>query len=223
MAPRGGADMATILCSPPQHRNARGRSAWPDVGERASRRQPHSIGTSGRVKTTASVRDLPIGATLAAMLVQHAKAVPSHSTAPVFPQPAFRYAVARTVSRAACKAAEIEGIRIHDLRHTYAVHAIKARVPISRLQRLLGHASPIITLRYATHAREAYFSRRRGTSGCRTERATGFARSGVNSGSETRVMLALVRNSESIAELPTFCLRSRVAKASDTPLSFTRC
>lgn len=44
----------------------------------------------------------------------------------------------------------------HDARHTFAVHAAQAGIPIVRLQKLLGHADPTMTLRYMKHAPEAY-------------------------------------------------------------------
>lgn len=46
---------------------------------------------------------------------------------------------------------------LHDLRHTFGVHCAQAGVPIVRLQKLLGHASPHMTLRYMKHAPESYF------------------------------------------------------------------
>jgi hypothetical protein len=48
--------------------------------------------------------------------------------------------------------------RIHDLRHTFAVHCAHAGVPLPRLQKLLGHSSPLMTMRYMKHAPEAYFA-----------------------------------------------------------------
>jgi integrase len=36
------------------------------------------------------------------------------------------------------------------------VHAAQAGVPIVRLQKLLGHATPTMTMRYMKHAPEAY-------------------------------------------------------------------
>ena len=46
---------------------------------------------------------------------------------------------------------------LHDLRHTFGVHAAQSGVPIVRLQKLMGHATPHMTLRYMKHAPEAYF------------------------------------------------------------------
>ncbi len=49
-------------------------------------------------------------------------------------------------------------VTIHDLRHTFGVHCAQAGVPIARLQKLLDHASPHMTLRYMKHAPESYFA-----------------------------------------------------------------
>ena len=45
--------------------------------------------------------------------------------------------------------AGIEDVRIHDLRHTYASHAVLQGVPLPVVSRLLGHKQPSISLRYA--------------------------------------------------------------------------
>ncbi len=37
-----------------------------------------------------------------------------------------------------------------------AIHAAQAGIPIVRLQKLLGHADPTMTMRYMKHAPEAY-------------------------------------------------------------------
>ena len=46
--------------------------------------------------------------------------------------------------------ADIEDIRLHDLRHTMASHAVMNGVPVPVVSRLLGHSSVRMTLRY-TH------------------------------------------------------------------------
>jgi integrase len=66
------------------------------------------------------------------------------------------YGHVRRAWRAACTAAKVAGATPHDARHTFAVHADQAGVPIVRLQKLLGHATPIMTMRYMKHAPEAY-------------------------------------------------------------------
>ncbi len=48
-----------------------------------------------------------------------------------------------------CERAKIESIRIHDLRHTYASHYIMNGGSLAELQSLLGHSSPMMTLKYA--------------------------------------------------------------------------
>ena len=47
------------------------------------------------------------------------------------------------------KDAEIEDVRLHDLRHTLASHAVMSGVPIPVVSRLLGHSNASMTLRYA--------------------------------------------------------------------------
>ena len=43
----------------------------------------------------------------------------------------------------------IEDVRLHDLRHTVATHAVMQGVPLPIVARLLGHRHPSMTLRYA--------------------------------------------------------------------------
>jgi integrase len=50
---------------------------------------------------------------------------------------------------AACKAAGIEGATLHTLRHTFASLCVSSGATLYDVQRLLGHASPTTTTRYA--------------------------------------------------------------------------
>ncbi len=52
--------------------------------------------------------------------------------------------------RLARKEAGIEDVRLHDLRHTFASHAVLQGVPLPLVSRLLGHKHPSMTMRY-TH------------------------------------------------------------------------
>lgn len=45
--------------------------------------------------------------------------------------------------------AGIEDVRLHDLRHTFASHAVLQGIPLPVVSRILGHKRPSMTLRYA--------------------------------------------------------------------------
>jgi integrase len=48
-----------------------------------------------------------------------------------------------------CKAAKLQHVRIHDLRHTYASHLVSRGTPLATVGRLLGHTQAQTTERYA--------------------------------------------------------------------------
>ena len=109
-----------------------------------------------RVKTKEAVRDLPIAGSLESALAKHLARVGPGPSDLVFGDDFQRYGVVRRVWDSTCAAANIPGARPHDARHTFAVHAAQAGVPIVRLQRILGHATATMTLRYMKHAPEAF-------------------------------------------------------------------
>ncbi len=55
----------------------------------------------------------------------------------------------------ALKTARIEDLHFHDLRHTFATRMVQAGVDLYKVQRLLGHKSPVMTQRYAHHYPES--------------------------------------------------------------------
>jgi site-specific recombinase XerD len=49
----------------------------------------------------------------------------------------------------------IEDFHFHDLRHTFARRLVQEGVDLYKVQRLLGHKSPVMTQRYAHHYPES--------------------------------------------------------------------
>lgn len=48
-----------------------------------------------------------------------------------------------------CKAADLRGLRIHDLRHNFASHAVMNGETLASVSEMLGHGSIATTARYA--------------------------------------------------------------------------
>ena len=109
------------------------------------------------LKTAGSVRDVPIPEPLARLLAEHVTRYPIGPNDLLFGAPFNDYRAARRVFSRACRSAGLHKVRLHDLRHTFAVHAAQAGVPIPRIQKLLGHATVAMAMRYMKHAPEAYF------------------------------------------------------------------
>jgi integrase len=109
------------------------------------------------VKTEASVRHVPIAESLAELLAAHRLRCSDGPADRVFPAPYGDYQRAQGTFRAACDRAVLHNVRIHDLRHTFGVHCARAGVPLARIQRLMGHATLAMTLRYLQRAPESHF------------------------------------------------------------------
>ncbi len=109
-----------------------------------------------RVKSASAIRDLPIPTVLEKALAAHLARLGPGPADLVFPDQFARYKAIRRIWDATCKRAGIAGATPHDARHTFAVHAMMAGVPLPRLQKLLGHSTPIMSLRYMRHAPEAF-------------------------------------------------------------------
>jgi integrase len=128
---------------------------WGDV--RLAERRLTVQSRTRRLKTSGSARDVPIPDSLVQALATHRVAYPGGPADPVFPPP-FTYGKAQKVFGKGCETAELHDVRVHDLRHTFGVHWVQAGLPLPRLQKILGHATPAMTLRYARHAPEAFFT-----------------------------------------------------------------
>ena len=77
---------------------------------------------------------------------------PSGQGAFVFPSPCSPGRPRSSVNRlwnSIRRDAGIEDVRLHDLRHTVASHAVMSGVPVPVVSRLLGHSNVRMTLRYA--------------------------------------------------------------------------
>ena len=76
----------------------------------------------------------------------------------VFPSKAQTRLNESNISRSlnlALKKAQMTDFHFHDLRHTCATRMVQAGVDLYKVQRLLGHKSPIMTQRYAHHYPES--------------------------------------------------------------------
>jgi integrase len=106
-----------------------------------------------KLKRESRTRDLSLPEPLVPLLASWLQQIPDSPQAKVFP---FTYWTARKAWKGVCDAAAIYGATIHDARHTFAVHAVQDGIPEARLQKLLGHAHPGTTRRYAMHAPEQF-------------------------------------------------------------------
>jgi integrase len=122
-------------------------------GERARRVAP---------KTAASVRDIPLVTQLAALLSAHKLATPfsagtgwvfatSHGT-PHGHRNVARRCLTRAAERAGLNDDGWPPLRFHGLRHAFASHLIvDLGLDVAQVSRIVGHASPTITLNVYTH------------------------------------------------------------------------
>lgn len=102
-------------------------------------------------------RTIPVNETVLSVLRQKSK-VRSLMTDLVFCSHVFTPMESghlRRSFRVALSKAKIEDFHFHDLRHTFATRLVQAGVDLYKVQRLLGHKSPIMTQRYAHHYPES--------------------------------------------------------------------
>jgi len=97
---------------------------------------------------THQTRSVPVPAQLAVMLTE--KCFGNPPDALIFTSPPGKTARLnnwrKNVFDPACKAAGLEGLRPHDLRHTAASLAIQSGANVKVVQQMLGHASAAMTL-----------------------------------------------------------------------------
>jgi integrase len=134
------------------------------VHVRAQLSRAHRGAPAQRVgpKTAASVRDIPLVAQLARLLAAHKLATPfaagtdwvfatSRGT-PYGQQNVARRCLTRAAKLAGLKEDGWPPLRFHDRRHVFASHLIvDLGLDIAQVSRILGHASPTITLSVYTH------------------------------------------------------------------------
>jgi len=102
-------------------------------------------------------RAIPLNQTAVELLKQKAGSR-SVDTELVFPSEVQTRLNASNISRSlhlALKKAKVTDFHFHDLRHTCATRMVQAGVDLYKVQRLLGHKSPIMTQRYAHHCPES--------------------------------------------------------------------
>ncbi len=102
-------------------------------------------------------RTVPLNHTLMALLTEKAK-VDHLRTSLVFPSRAGTRVDPNHLRRALRPAMAKAGVvdcRFHDLRHTFATRLVQSGVDLYKVQRLLGHKSPMMTQRYAHHYPES--------------------------------------------------------------------
>ena len=102
-------------------------------------------------------RTVPLNHTAMTLLTEKAKVRHLKSTL-VFPSQAGTPLDSNHLRRAlrpAMAKAGIEDCHFHDLRHTFATRLVQSGVDLYKVQRLLGHKSPIMTQWYAHHYPES--------------------------------------------------------------------
>lgn len=102
-------------------------------------------------------RTIPLNQT-ALELLKHKYGSRSVETELVFPSEAQTRLNASNISRSlnlALEKAKMTDFHFHDLRHTCATRMVQGGVDLYKVQRLLGHKSPIMTQRYAHHYPES--------------------------------------------------------------------
>ena len=118
------------------------------------------MGVVGEPKTRHSARVIPLDATPVRELKRWKLACPPTQGRLVFPSARGGYVPAAGCSRqlrsllARCglERPELAAFRWHDLRHTFASHALAGGMTLVDVSRLLGHSTPTVTATVYSHA-----------------------------------------------------------------------
>lgn len=126
-------------CRPSEGRGARWEhlsddlATWHKPARIVKQRKPHRI---------------PLGPAAHAILVRRLR-LRKRNEPMVFPPERGKLLDIRKAWRFAANQAVLDGVRVHDLRHTYASLAVSSGVPLKVLGGLLGHSAIATTNRYA--------------------------------------------------------------------------
>ncbi len=91
-------------------------------------------------------RKIPLSTTLLSELDSRKKSAKYVFTNP---KTGDRYTTIKNGWSGLCKAAEIKGLRFHDLRHTAATRMVSKGIDLAVVQEILGHSQLTITQRYS--------------------------------------------------------------------------
>jgi integrase len=92
--------------------------------------------------------EVPLSAAAKQLLAERRRRTNGVWVFPADSRPGHRVAVQKSW-RALCKAAKIGGLRIHDLRHSFASQLVSSGASLPLVGSLLGHSNPTTTHRYA--------------------------------------------------------------------------
>jgi len=106
---------------------------WTNPGSTTKQRSDHAV---------------PLSAPAKQLLARLRQRTNSPWVFPADSAPGHRVAIQKNWL-AICKAAKVNGLRIHDLRHSFASQLVSSGASLPLIGSLLGHANPITTARYS--------------------------------------------------------------------------
>jgi len=142
-------DIITFLLNTGMRRGELINLRWPEVD--LERETIQLLITKNKERRT-----IPLNSTLVGLLQRKIKT--RLNSGYVFTSEAGTQLDGRNVLRSfklACKNAGLNGIRLHDLRHSAASRMVQSGIDLYTVQRLLGHKDQRMTQRYAHHSIES--------------------------------------------------------------------